>query len=664
MTTQVRLNRKKQPSLYEELMNASNCFCDRVLRALFVGVLFALDFVMFIYSVNGRVWENGVLNEAVAYIVGGFFVFSLVIMLLLSFSGVAQNAFCACFVVLVTVIILNQFALFNVDTFVEIWLREHASFLTFIGIIPSAWLVGFFLALIVFFSFRYTLVIFVTVVSLFGSLVLGIYQTEMIKIPSKEFVEVKKQDEIRGNDEQRNLVYIMAPKFPSYHFLSTVKDTHFRELRDLMIGFYAVNDFEIYPNAFVQKSDAVSNIVDIYNQVDYTSTTSGIRGYAELLNDWDFVHHSQDTMMLEDNKLYALLNKDGLKISTYSMPQFNLCYRSGQMISDRCVVKQSHPIQLYDKKSSLEKNIYALLGEWVLSFNSRNLKSVAKMLVDNSQLKGWKILSGDRRLSIEGAAVLLDKVYADFARDGNGVAYMTFVELPSDMYIYDEFCNIKPRYKWVSLKDNMIYSGGIDEKRKAYAEQTKCFIGMLQMYMEEMNKNEKLQYTDIIVQGVSPLRELAGMPAGQYGTFVADKLVSMGIRRGEKPSFVVNTDVCLASDFSRSFITKEKVCYTVDNMKMVSDEAYNLKKNLVNNAVIRGSKISNIAAKYRDWYEEFRQKNPQYQEMLKKRRETALKTQQEEEHLAEAKNVEHEKTSSTKEETAEGSVSENVEISE
>ncbi len=169
------------------------------------------------------------------------------------------------------------------------------------------------------------------------------------------------------------------------------------------------------------------------------------------------------------------------------------------------------------------------------------------------------------------------------------------------------------RKEWVDLKDNTLYSGGIDLKRKAYADQAKCFIGMTQMFMEKMYQNEKLQNTDIIVQGVSVLRELAGMPAGRYGTFVADKLVNLGIRRGKAPSFVVNTEICLASDVTRSYLLGENHCYTIDNMKMSTEEALNLKQNLVNNSIIRGSKISNIAADYRDWYEEFRKKSPFYQ---------------------------------------------------
>lgn len=613
MTEPVHLNKKKEPVPFEFLLKATNHFYDRILRAMFLTLLFVFDFVMFVYSINGRVMENGVVNEAMLYIAGGFFAVFLVLMLLLSFSGVAQNVVCALVMLLITILYLDQFALFDVNTFVEVWLEEHAGFLTFIGAIPSNWLVGIVLALVVFFSFKMSFIIFLSVLLVGGTLGIGMYKTETAAVDKKEYNRVKElavmKEDVRGN----NIVHLMAPKLPSYHFLSTIKDVNFRELRDMLLGFYAVNDFEVYPNAFVQKNDTVSNIVDIYNLVDYGSTSSGIRGYAEILNDWDFAHGSLDKMALEDNKLYAALGKAGYKTSTYPMPMFNFCYKSGNMFTDRCVVKQTGIVSVYDKKSPLEKNVFALLGEWVLSFHNSGLKSVAKMLLDMSYLKGMRVISENRRLSIEGAPAIFDEVYKDFAKDKNGVVYMVFAELPSDLYVYDEFCNLKPRKEWVSLKDNTLYSGGIDLKRKAYADQAKCFIGMTQMFMEKMYQNEKLQNTDIIVQGVSVLRELAGMPAGRYGTFVADKLVNLGIRRGKAPSFVVNTEICLASDVTRSYLLGENHCYTIDNMKMSTEEALNLKQNLVNNSIIRGSKISNIAADYRDWYEEFRKKSPFYQ---------------------------------------------------
>ena len=624
MTETVQINRTNNKKKLSILETATNSFFDRVLRALFVSLLVVLDFVMFVYSINGRVMENGVVNEAMVYIAGGFFALFLVIMLLLSQSGVAQDIFCAVMMLLMTLVFLDQFALFNVSNFIEVWLIEHASFLSFIGFIPSNWLIGLVLAVIVFFAFRNTGFIFLGVLMVASSLGIGVYQTEMGKKPTGNFNTVKELGVMKTDAKDKNTVYLMAPKFPSYHFLSTVKDINFRELRDMMLGFYAVNDFEVYPNAFVQKNDTVSNIVDIFNLVDYTSTSSGIRGYAEILNDWNFLHNSLDTRALEDNKLYGTLAKDGIKTSTYPMPLFNFCYKAGTMFTDRCVVKENGLVSLYNKKITLEKNIFELLGEWVHSFNNISLKSGVKTLLDMSYMKGWRVISENRRLSIEGAPAIFDKVYSDFYKDKNGVVYMSFVELPSDLYLYDEFCNLKEQKDWVALKDNSYYSGGIDLKRKAYADQAKCFIGLMQMFMEKMKTNDKLQNTDIIVQGVSPLRELAGMPAGRYGNFVADKLVNLGIRRGKAPNFVINTDICLASDVTRSEILGQKACYSVDDMKLSVEDALNLKQNLINNSMLRDSKITNIAANYRDWYEEFRKRSRIYQKWQEELNKEAL----------------------------------------
>ena len=61
------------------------------------------------------------------------------------------------------------------------------------------------------------------------------------------------------------------------------------------------------------------------------------------------------------------------------------------------------------------------------------------------------------------------------------------------------------------------------------------------------------------------------------------------------------------------------------------DEALSLKQNLINNSIIRGSKISNIAANYRDWYAEYKLKSQSYQQRLKEQQEQKrLQAQREE----------------------------------
>ena len=622
------LRKKSRSSRFASWSGDANRFYDKMLRVFYIFLLFAIDFAMFIYSINGKLIEGGTFNQAVLFILGGIFAFSFVLILLLSFSKDLQNGVCALVTMLIVVVFFNQFALFNVDTFIEEWLEKKASWLTFIGIVPAAWLVGLLLGVIIFFAFRSTFaMLFITMVLMFAGLI-GIKKNEFLPQPKGEYSEIKALGAKAGEEREGNLVYCMLPKFPSYQFLNSIRDHNFRELRDLMVGFYALNNFEIYPNAFVKKNETVSNMIDIFNQVDYTSTTSGNRAYSEFINSWDFIHGGLDYFSLEENRLYDYLWENGYGISTYAMPGFNTCIKGGSLNTDRCVIKSYKTVPVYDKNRTVEQNVYALLTEWILSLKSRDLKSVAKMLAGMSPLKGIKVTAENRRVSLEGAPAVVDEAGEDFSRDKAGQVYMIYVDLPSDIYMYDEFCNLKPRKEWVALKDNSLANGGIDEKRKAYADQAKCAIGKLQEYMDIVTESYKNAKTDIIIQGVSTIRELAGMTGGRYGNFVKDQLVNLAIRKGKRPKFLINANICLASDFTKTLIRYQDYCYSIDNMNLKTDEALSLKQNLINNSVIRGSKISNIAANYQDWYAEYKQKSRAYQEKLRKAQEQARRLSQ------------------------------------
>ena len=309
------LRKKSRSSRFASWSGDANRFYDKMLRVFYIFLLFAIDFAMFIYSINGKLIEGGTFNQAVLFILGGIFAFSFVLILLLSFSKDLQNGVCALVTMLIVVVFFNQFALFNVDTFIEEWLEKKASWLTFIGIVPAAWLVGLLLGVIIFFAFRSTFaMLFITMVLMFAGLI-GIKKNEFLPQPKGEYSEIKALGAKAGEEREGNLVYFMLPKFPSYQFLNSIRDHNFRELRDLMVGFYALNNFEIYPNAFVKKNETVSNMIDIFNQVDYTSTTSGNRAYSEFINSWDFIHGGLDYFSLEENRLYDYLWENGYGIS-------------------------------------------------------------------------------------------------------------------------------------------------------------------------------------------------------------------------------------------------------------------------------------------------------------------------------------------------------------
>ena len=127
-----------------------------MMRVLYIFLLVTLDIVMFIYSINGKLIENGTLNPALLYIFAGVFVASFVLIFAFFFSKDVQNVVCSLVTLLMVVIFYNQFAMFDVNTFIEKWLEEHISWLSFIGMIPSCWLVGALFAVIIFFAFRYS----------------------------------------------------------------------------------------------------------------------------------------------------------------------------------------------------------------------------------------------------------------------------------------------------------------------------------------------------------------------------------------------------------------------------------------------------------------------------------------------------------------------------
>ena len=618
VTQPLLLKKKSRSSKFSSWSGNANSFKDKIFRSIYIFLLFAMDFIMFIYSINGRLVENGKVNQAVLVILGTIFAISLVIILLLSFSKIAQNVVCALVTMLVTIMFFYQFGMGDVDNFLEVWFNKHARWLSFLCICPSPWIIGFVLGLIIFFAFFYSGAILFIMLIFLLSAAIGVHNNETLQPSKAEYQEVKRLPPNVGLGRDSNVVYIMVPKLPSYQFLNGIRDINFRDLRDLIIGFYVTNGFEVYPNAFVQKNDTMSNIIDILNQVDYNSTTSANRGYAEFLNDWNFIHGGLDYISLEENQLYDYLRNSGFGVSMYAMPGFDFCLKGGDFYTDRCVVKGYKNVPMYDEKATLEQNVNALLGEWILSLKSRDLRSFARSFINASPLKNMKVLSENRRVSIEGSASIFERLYSDFKRDKDGQVYLAYVDLPSDIFIYDEYCNIKPRKEWVALKDNSLYTGSLDDKRKAYTDQTKCLIGKMQEYMEEFYKSGKADRSDIFVQGISPIRELAGVVGDKYNRFVSESLVNLGIRKGKRPKFLINANVCLASDFTKTLIRYQDYCYSVDNMKNYStEEALNLKKNLVNNSVIRGSKISNIAANYRDWYELYKANSVSYKKRQK-----------------------------------------------
>lgn len=98
------LRKKSRSSRFASWSGDANRFYDKMLRVFYIFLLFAIDFAMFIYSINGKLIEGGTFNQAVLFILGGIFAFSFVLILLLSFSKDLQNGVCALVTMLIVVV--------------------------------------------------------------------------------------------------------------------------------------------------------------------------------------------------------------------------------------------------------------------------------------------------------------------------------------------------------------------------------------------------------------------------------------------------------------------------------------------------------------------------------------------------------------------------------
>ena len=121
VTRPLILKRKSKSSRFASWRGEGNSFLDKLLRSVYIFLLFAINFVMFIYSINGKIFEKGVANEAVLVILGCFFVVAFVIVMLASFSKKVQNGICAVLTAVFVAIFYYQFAVFDADSFLEEW---------------------------------------------------------------------------------------------------------------------------------------------------------------------------------------------------------------------------------------------------------------------------------------------------------------------------------------------------------------------------------------------------------------------------------------------------------------------------------------------------------------------------------------------------------------
>lgn len=224
-----------------------------------------------------------------------------------------------------------------------------------------------------------------------------------------------------------------------------------------------------------------------FNNLSKDKEDSFIASTVSMDGYWSFKNINDEYIYLNENQLFDVFRKARYKISAYKSRGMDICGKNGVRNADRCVEKVNSPISFDDMKLSALERTKLLVIQWLESmgvFNNMEplytaLKAVTRP--DNLPMVGQKF----DNLYVVDAPKTLEAAGKDIVKDRGNQAYFIMADMPSDMFVYNEFCQIKPISQWLDMESlPWIINKNLYNKRTAYLDQTACLFGKLEQFMD------------------------------------------------------------------------------------------------------------------------------------------------------------------------------------
>lgn len=584
---------------------------DLLQKTLIASLLLGINFVLFCGAGSMGIFGTQVLPvDEVLMILAGITAFCFVFVFLFSFSEFLQNLFLAAVAAAVFLATMNQFALFDKGAVLYDWAKLYAGNDSSYFAEYSHYILAALVALIMFvfgkMARKSTVTYFIGILLLiFAGIVFDSY-IERNKDHNFRIVYENPVDEPRGKGKK--FVYIAMPNLASYSYLQSVAKDNPKAQKALsaMLGFYNDNDFTMYTNAMVADKDAVKNLVSTLNAGSNKKPETFVLKNPWTFGNWDFSRVNSDRAYLKDNKIFDVLSRSGYEINAYQTRGLELCLKNNGPAANHCVEKNNFPLNIAGSRLTTADKTLVLAGEWLESTGlvkgSSVLYSVldAFLNVDNVPFVGT---SYDRLYVVDSFKVL-DRVAADIAGAKKDAAYFVHMDLPADMYVYDEFCRIKPINLW-TRKDDLSFGqpAPLTKKRDAYFDQLACTYGSLQAFMDKLHKSGQAKNTVLIIQGLNGLDD-------NVTTVAAENLqnrqsVSMAIRDPLRQGFGIKKEICLAPEILQKYLFKKGECHPEKALGVHAEVYKNLVKALDERKITKED-ISNASEKFKAWYQEWK----------------------------------------------------------
>lgn len=569
---------------------------DNLLSVLFIALLLMSDFMLFACSGSVRVFENSIFPSFEVFIIlTGILLFSTgVIMTVHKYRKIKH--ICASFMALFFVYLVYQ-------QFSQYYNRVNIGAYT----IPIYIITGFVFAVATFTVFELKKPIYrILYVTAIGVMFLHIYIAYYESAETHEFIEsynIQKP----SNTKSKKFIYLMLPNFSSYSYISTFHSIEAEDTRHIMRGFWQKNNFKTYNRAYTPAITYQYNMAALLNPTAKSDTRQHILKNRMLTEYWRFYNLRNEFIYLKDNELYDIFRKNKFQISAYKSRDFDMCRKKYYINVNRCVEKVNRPTNLYDMDTSKLSKMGVLFIDWISSMNLFNqiLPTLYKSLNPIINLDKMPMIGTNyNNLYVVNSIRTFDVLVEDIKKDEGKQAYFVFVDVPSDMYIYDEYCHIRPQTEWINrtklpwMKRDYTY-----QRRNAYLQQTRCLVGKMEQFIERLKKADIWKDTVMVMVGTSGLNNFQTEQIDDITEdFVANRLVGMAIYDSAMNEPENVEKFCSTSDFVSEYLYGFKKC-NADNLGLHDNVINEINRKI---SYLSRDINSDYVEKFSEWYEKWK----------------------------------------------------------
>ena len=407
--------------------------------------------------------------------------------------------------------------------------------------------------------------------------------------------------------DNRKIINIMMPNLPSYGYIASLSDdfankVYREQLRSIMLGFYAQYGFKIFPNAYVSKHNPYINAADSMNMKVPNNQYDNLQLQVMKDSYWQFKNRNDFEAYLKNSRLIDKLTNEGFTVNAYQSHGVNLCRKDNKNNVARCVTRITNPAAM---KSDLFENAGVLLAQWLE--NTGWFKHTAEFIYRRLERfydpKTTPILG----MSYNGLAALdtlktLDLVAEDIDKDQGRQAYFVFLDMPSELFIYDEMCRLMPSDSWLPKNNKIWVARRIDvmEKREAYMHQSMCVYGKLSEFLQNLKNKGYLNNAVVILQGLNGMDDMFGDRDDSLVTsFLNGLMTDVAIYDSNSKKFSINKTICAIPDIIGNYFGGEK-CTEFEGISSAKSTKQSIRRHLA-----KISYTNDIAKKsylrYKEW---------------------------------------------------------------